>query len=700
MSRFDFELRPSDVIAQANDAIVQFRNADELLLAADQALRNYTIDPELYSQGFELTKVKCEDYRTAITSFRLGISSHIGDFTTLINEVSGTTNLIGHEIETGRNRALKNLQESENEISRIQGMINSGYLDMRSGSTGQTYGQLLGIWQRNKETDQELLGFWLEREQEYRRIEAVTRTLLDVGNDFFAKALSGLGYITTAARGLPNSFQGEGLTSWREDVTTIKNVFGTAALGLSPEQVQFARELGYTPKHLITLFKSFETEGDSEFFRLLLNGDEDSFRTAFMVNPWALSNAMTVTMSDFAKRLFTHDEEHFESFVNALLSTDIAHSSPAGLGPRANYGCFRQEYLLRMFLGTSTSLDQNSFLIAFGLTDEDTQTRHNTQIMLSTFWSTLSIINSEVRRDLWLQNARPIDISIIGLHTYNGSIYFDLFHGISGTNTIKEINVRTEIIMYGRPFDEAARIARLAELREAYENFSGQWWLDTAWGAVRTAAVLANPKTVVVFITLDLLANGDIPNSSSINKAAKPFIGDDAWLDSIDIGGFALDRVVSYVQGLRALENALAGEQRREFMRWFGSGAHAYLDGVRVPVLLGAYNPNTIQHALTWEDQGLYGLGILDDGQIDIITNPVRSDGRPSRFGSLDAQLQEDVELLLRGGFSLIGEYDSGITLDVERFLDAIYEIDAIIRNSRYIEYMNIRARWDELVIE
>jgi len=115
-------------------------------------------------------------------------------------------------------------------------------------------------------------------------------------------------------------------------------------------------------------------------------------------------------------------------------------------------------------------------------------------------------------------------------------------------------------------------------------------------------------------------------------------------------------------------------------------------------VLEDVYNLNTIRYALMWEETGLKGLGILDQSQIDLITNPVSADGETSRFGRADEQTQRDIEALLTGGFSLVGVYNSERTLDMERFLDAIYEIDDIIRDSNSIDYMNIKARWDELL--
>jgi len=136
---------------------------------------------------------------------------------------------------------------------------------------------------------------------------------------------------------------------------------------------------------------------------------------------------------------------------------------------------------------------------------------------------------------------------------------------------------------------------------------------------------------------------------------------------------------------IREWESSLDTKDREVFMEWFGSGAVIDENGNEpLPVL----DSHVVQHALIWEEEGLYGLGILDDREIRLML-------ANENFHALDSQTQKEVELLLRGGFPLIRDYDDGIIFDAYRFEMAIRQINTIIREARDIEYRTIQVEWD-----
>jgi len=87
-----------------------------------------------------------------------------------------------------------------------------------------------------------------------------------------------------------------------------------------------------------------------------------------------------------------------------------------------------------------------------------------------------------------------------------------------------------------------------------------------------------------------------------------------------------------------------------------------------------------IQQIQEWEENGLVGLGILDDSQVNAILTS-------REFNGFDEAVQADIEALLTGGFSIINE--SGF--NAERFLIAISDIDMILR-------VDIQSDWNELI--
>jgi len=91
-------------------------------------------------------------------------------------------------------------------------------------------------------------------------------------------------------------------------------------------------------------------------------------------------------------------------------------------------------------------------------------------------------------------------------------------------------------------------------------------------------------------------------------------------------------------------------------------------------------NETSYQYILIWKDNGLVGLGILDEEQANTILGS-------RAFNGFSEAEQEDIKALLTGGTSILDESD----FSAERFLIAISDIDMILR-------IDIQSDWNSLI--
>ena len=133
--------------------------------------------------------------------------------------------------------------------------------------------------------------------------------------------------------------------------------------------------------------------------------------------------------------------------------------------------------------------------------------------------------------------------------------------------------------------------------------------------------------------------------------------------------------------------------EREVFLEWFGSGVRtsegmAYNPhSMRLIRLFPdsewqwetTYNPHVIELVRMWEDNGLVGLGILDDliGQNEDINDVVDRVLNDDLFPSFNARDQQDIRDILTGGFTLLGDGES--QMSIERFEDANLHISNIL---------------------
>jgi len=247
MRNFNFELRPADIIAQSNAAIGKMRENNEVLEDARRDANSYisTVQArELDSRGYRNIEVKMRDFKKVMDGLQLANDLDIADHNTLIGAV-GTQNLIGSDIESKVNSAIRKINYYKSKIddlnARIRGGCHCGTLEFLRGLGIAGFATSLGIQIaggctcinndrksrdeaiRLRDIEIDLRDYWLEKAAKYDRIEANTKNLFERGRDIRTEALRGIGIITQAADGLPNNYHHEELAGWRTSIAEAKN---------------------------------------------------------------------------------------------------------------------------------------------------------------------------------------------------------------------------------------------------------------------------------------------------------------------------------------------------------------------------------------------------------------------------------------------------------------------------------------------
>ena len=122
--------------------------------------------------------------------------------------------------------------------------------------------------------------------------------------------------------------------------------------------------------------------------------------------------------------------------------------------------------------------------------------------------------------------------------------------------------------------------------------------------------------------------------------------------------------------------NDLREAEREIFLEWFGDDDSLH------------------QYMRVWEENGLLGLEVLSQFQVDAVINSFTSDD----FPTLAEKTERDIESLLTGGFPLINGYGTEGEFNAERFISAIEHIQRILRLSDGVEDLDIRGSWRVLV--
>ena len=719
MSRFDFELRVTDITAQSNDAVAQFQAIDGLLQLAEQAISGYTNDQVLQSESFENVRQKLTDYHKGVGLLRLAIASHIVDYINLINDV-GTEDLIGYEIEGRLHEADRAIERNENEVLRLQGILNSpaSILMMLSPAIMLGYKAALQAQRHALDVSRDIYAYWEEKVEIYHEIEAATKNLHDAGDELLEQVRSGLGYIVYAANGLPSIFGSAALSAWRSDVLNAKEVVGDDILvrkfGLTQRQIDLARELGYSAQDVIDLINNFETESDVEFFKRLLGGTSYSFSSAFAINPTELSGNMPAVLADFAGRLIMLEE--LDDDGNNTFETFIAFNN-AVLGANGYCGCasvrfkrFGERYIEMLYIGASAIAEGNGFLMAAGLGNEEIRAQYELQRSLTGLWASQAVMISEILRGFpvplldggSIGSPPRLEMSVNSINFLNSrDISFNVTYRLPPhVGTIREeitTTARTQMYHTGDEVADAEMRGRLAELRQARERFVSDLIGNIlVGGTVIALGIIAPPLAVFANIArIVATQDGRLVGLDTLNPTENKILTN--TLKSADF--LLIQQIVGAYFAWQNLEASIDRENRDVFIRWFGSGNSVNFSNVspfitdrgvnRVDrvVHTGLYNPETIQLMNVWQNEGLGGWFNLSPANEVAIENWVDALD--------DQQLAADIELLLDGGFPIFGESDAdgNFSFAGDRFVEAINEINRALGGGT-----PLITRWIELI--
>ena len=284
MRDFNFELRPSDIIAQSNAAIERIRARKEMLQEAYNSARAYIEHveaDELNSMGYQNIKMKMMDFQKVIDGLRLADGLDMVDYGNLKWAVR-TENLIGPDIEIVVLSAV-------DEINRLTSRINEYNITIARGcycGSQEAMGLPPGIVDCSciintrarrdnaismRIVQENIRDFWLNKAARFDEIEASTRSLFNCSESVRREAVNGIEIVTRAAEKLPNRYNSTELSEWRTQILEeIENVEEAimAALeerGLTDKVLQEMERLGYSYFDILALWDSLETWGKPEF---------------------------------------------------------------------------------------------------------------------------------------------------------------------------------------------------------------------------------------------------------------------------------------------------------------------------------------------------------------------------------------------------------------------------------------------------
>ena len=681
----DFYLDPDGVRNQSRAAISQFTEDNAEFLAAEAVMLDYSSDTNIVSAAYKVTQQLFADHILISQALRTANDASIAEHRLLMKLV-GTEVLDGSQLSEDLTAAQQSAVNNETRAANHMTSSQSWFAQLMPPV--QLYHLAQAVHHANlAQTDRNLATAIDAKIQRYNHIESSTSHLVTSGGNLRQIAQQGLVAVAT-----PGSVN----TSWRSRLITekgiVRGVIDTrhteklALFGVTEEQIQNAKSLGYSLEELVDLFDSFETEADAAFFSHLLGGTVESFNEAFLINPWILSDEMTILMADFTTRLFENDSEQFETFVNTLVGMEgLIHPTMPENSIMLNATIFRDGFLDRLFVGTYTALGCQALLLGIGIGDENDQQRFENQKALSGLWMSLAIITPE----LW-SNWNAINLSIDNL-TLNEAGEIEFFLSYTCPVTFEErtnVPVFNALAETGASLDSNRALARFEELRRAQEQFAADLFRNILIGASTLALTMAVPKLGLAIGVGNILSSqGRSGSITGINE----YHNITALRNAVRAGDFALMQTIGALHSWNDLVSSMNIENRNLFLSWFGSGVSTtyYLPRISSsdnPITLfeGLYNPSTFQHIFELEDNGLIGVGILGEGfRVDTVFNH-------HSFPGLPPQTQQDIRDLLTGGFIIIGDSENGF--EGERFLSAITHIE----NMGGVN--NIQGAWHNLL--
>ena len=208
-----FKLFPSQIRSQSMGAISKLRDNNSSLEQSKRALQAFISDPSLNTVSYRNLKMKSSDLQEIALSI---IAANEADEMAYLNLNAG----VGDEVLIGE-VILANQQSARDAISRTQDVISSQQRSLNNPAIDLNPAIRVSIMESIRanqallQSHQDLLRKWLEKEQDYHRIEGATAGLFNSSRDLRQAITTGFSLIVQAASGLPHSYNNIALEEWR-----------------------------------------------------------------------------------------------------------------------------------------------------------------------------------------------------------------------------------------------------------------------------------------------------------------------------------------------------------------------------------------------------------------------------------------------------------------------------------------------------
>lgn len=349
-------LRPQAIKHQCDAAVDVLEKDNEALRTVGKSLDQFVADNELESQSFGELKEHMEDYRLVLNSMTAANNEDIADYNYLKSHV-GSEDIDGVVVLAQMDKAEEGFNSAERLAEKYRRMSYSTSYDLVTAQSMRTQAQMYecsaALWRQ-------IYDCWKQKEETYDRIESSTASLFTAGPLMRADIRSAL-----ETFGVSGKYQTKGNPLWRQklqDGEISETRRELLKMGVTKQQLQHMEEIGYLPKEVKAILESCETEEDRIFFSYLMEGTAESYIKAFAVNPYSLSEDMSIVMADYACHLLEPDEsgqstnqsaDQLMKFSNAILRAEEFEYNQPGYDKLFRY---RDIYLEKLYAGIETLL--------------------------------------------------------------------------------------------------------------------------------------------------------------------------------------------------------------------------------------------------------------------------------------------------------------------------------------------------------
>ncbi|WP_100065979.1 hypothetical protein [Miniphocaeibacter massiliensis] len=166
--------------------------------------------------------------------------------------------------------------------------------------------------------------------REIRRIEGATESLYQNSEGLYDNVRAGIAVLNNSrSSGFSLSMN---QTEWKSAVQKEKDILTLRKKGFTDEHFEHMKEMNTTPSEVLQQWNTLKTKEDKEFFLLMYSGKEENYKKAFKIDPNNLSDATTMTMACYARKLAQYelrleekygiDSKVFENFNNAMMKSE------------------------------------------------------------------------------------------------------------------------------------------------------------------------------------------------------------------------------------------------------------------------------------------------------------------------------------------------------------------------------------------